>query len=213
MGCQKKIAEQIVRAGGDYVLSLKGNQGSLLDDVNTFFKSSLASPAAMVSVDGDHGRIETRSIQANDDIQWLKERHDWVGLKSIIAVSVDRERDRKVTEETRYFISSLTATDPKRLAQVVRGHWSIENNLHWTLDVAFNEDCNRSPKGHSAANFAVIRHIALYTGDKSFVDVYSIKICNNSAAQPWKPMSWLCREAFVRIEDLRANKFALTALG
>jgi len=161
MGCQKKIAEQIIRAGGDYVLSLKGNQGTLLDDVATFFESSLASPAMTASIDGEHGRIETRSVQACDDIKWLNERHEWIGLKSIIAVSVERECNRKVTEETRYFISSLGATDPKRLAQVVRAHWSIENNLHWSLDVAFDEDHNRTRKGHSAANLAVMRHIAL----------------------------------------------------
>jgi len=161
MGCQKKIAEQIKRQGGDYVFSLKGNQGNLHDDVKTFFTSSLSPAAASVSYDGDHGRIETRTIRATDDIAWLQKRHDWKSLQSIIAVTAKREMGDKVTEETRYFISSLDANDPKRLERVVRAHWSIENNLHWVLDIAFDEDSNRTRKGHSAENLAVIRHIAL----------------------------------------------------
>jgi predicted transposase YbfD/YdcC len=161
IGCQKKIAAQIKRQGGDYVLSLKGNQGSLHDDVKTFFTSSLAPAVAAVSYDGEHGRIETRSLRATDAIAWLQERHDWPGLQSIIAVTAKREIGDKVTEDTRYFISSLDAHDPKRLERVVRAHWSIENTLHWVLDIAFDEDSNRTRKGHSAANLAVIRHIAL----------------------------------------------------
>jgi len=161
MGCQKKIAEQIKRQGGDYVFSLKGNQGNLHDDVKTFFTSSLSPEVASVSYEGEHGRMETRSIRATADIAWLQERHDWKSLRSIIAVTAKRETDNKVTEETRYFISSLDADDPKRLERVVRAHWAIENNLHWVLDIAFDEDSNRTRKGHSAANLAVIRHIAL----------------------------------------------------
>lgn len=161
MGCQKKIAEQIVRQGGDYVFSLKGNQGNLHDDVKRFFTSSLSPAVAAVSYEGDHGRIETRTLRATADIAWLQERHDWNSLRSIIAVTAKREIGDKMTEETRYFISSLDADDPQRLERAVRAHWAIENNLHWVLDIAFDEDSNRTRKGHSAANLAVIRHIAL----------------------------------------------------
>lgn len=161
MGCQKKIAEQIKQQNGDYVFSLKGNQGTLHDDVKTYFTSSLSPAIASVSYDGEHGRIETRTIRATSDIAWLQERHNWNGLQSIIAITSKREIGDKMTEETRYFISSLGADDPKRLERVVRAHWSIENNLHWVLDVAFDEDSNRTRKGHSASNMAVIRHIAL----------------------------------------------------
>lgn len=161
MGCQKKIAEQIVRQGGDYVFSLKGNQGNLHDDVKSFFTSSLSPAVAAVSYEGDHGRIETRTLRATADIAWLQERHDWNSLRSIIAVTAKREIGDKMTEETRYFISSLDADDPQRLERAVRAHWAIENNLHWVLDIAFDEDSNRTRKGHSAANLAVIRHIAL----------------------------------------------------
>jgi len=161
MGCQKKIAKQIKRQGGDYVFSLKGNQGNLHDDVKTFFTSSLSPAVASVCYDGGHGRIETRTIRATADIAWLRERHGWSSLQSIIAVTAKREIGDNVTEETRYFISSLDADDPARLERVVRAHWAIENNLHWVLDIAFDEDGNRARKGHSAANLAVIRHIAL----------------------------------------------------
>jgi predicted transposase YbfD/YdcC len=105
--------------------------------------------------------FDSRTIRATADIAWLRERHDWNSLQSIIAVAAKREIGDKVTEETRYFISSLDANDPKRLERVVRAYWAIENNLHWVLDIAFDEDSNRARKGHSAANFAVIRHIAL----------------------------------------------------
>lgn len=159
MGCQKKIAAQIKRQGGDYVFSLKGNQGSLHEDVQTFFTSSLSPDVASVSYDGGHGRIETRSLRATANIAWLQERHHWAGLQSIIAVTAKREIGTKVTEETRYFISSLDAHDPKRLERVVRAHWAIENNLHWVLDIAFDEDNNRTRKGHSDANLAVIRNL------------------------------------------------------
>lgn len=161
MGCQKKIAEQIVQQKGDYVLSLKRNQGSLQDDVKTYFDSPLLPEVAVQTIDGGHGRIETRTLRVSDKIDWLKKEHDWTGLNSILAVTAKREVGENVTEETRYFISSLTADDPGKLERAVRAHWSIENNLHWVLEVAFDEDSNRTRKGNSAANLAVTRHIAL----------------------------------------------------
>ena len=161
MGCQKKIARQIIQQDADYVLSLKGNQGSLHEDVATYFASSLSPEAAKVTVDGGHGRIETRTVRAIDEIAWLKERHSWPGLQSIIEVTATRESENKISKETRYFISSLSASNPIKLEHAVRAHWAIENNLHWVLDIAFDEDSNRTRKGHSAANLAIIRHIAL----------------------------------------------------
>jgi len=163
MGCQVKVAKDIISRNADYMLSLKGNQGTLHKDVALFFKSKeTAPPIGFESVDGDHGRIETRSVRASSDIEWLKERHPaWVGLRSIVAVTAVREYKGEKSEETRYFISSLDATDPKRLGQVVRSHWGIENKLHWVLDYAFDEDSQRARMGNSAANMAIIRHIAL----------------------------------------------------
>lgn len=161
MGCQKKIAQQIIEKEADYVLSLKGNQGSLHDDVMTYFESSLSPEVANISFDGGHGRIETRSVRVAGEIDWLKENHSWGGLKSILAVTATRETKTKITEETRYFISSLAADNPSQLEHAVRAHWAVENNLHWVLDMAFDEDHNRTRQGYSASNLAVIRHIAL----------------------------------------------------
>lgn len=161
MGCQKKIAEQIIQQKGDYVLSLKGNHGLLHGDVTTYFESSLSPEVVLQTIDGGHGRIETRSLHVSDKIDWLENEHTWAGLKSILAVTAKREVGEKTTEETRYFISSLGADDPNKLERAVRAHWSIENNLHWVLDVAFDEDSNRTRKGYSAANLAVTRYIAL----------------------------------------------------
>jgi predicted transposase YbfD/YdcC len=161
MGCQKKIAEQIVQQDGDYVLSLKGNHGTLHENVAAYFTSALSPEVTAQTIDGGHGRIETRSVRVTDEIEWLKNDHSWVGLKSIVAVTAKRELGEKVTEETRYFISSLSVVNPKKLEYAVRAHWTIENNLHWVLDLAFDEDSNRTRTGYSAANLAVIRHIAL----------------------------------------------------
>lgn len=163
MGCQTKIAEKIIDSKADYVLSLKGNQSDLHDDVRCLFESEQTSPpVGFTSIDGDHGRIEQRTVRASSDIEWLKERHPhWKGLNSIVAVTAQRECKDRTTEETRYFISSLDATDPARTGNIIRSHWAVENNLHWVLDCAFDEDSNRTRTGNSAANMAVIRHIAL----------------------------------------------------
>ena len=112
-----------------------------------------------MNVGGGRGRIETRAIRATSEIAWLKDRHNWVGLQSIIAVTATRELENKVTEKTRYLISSLSANNPAKQGYAVRAHWVIENS--WVLDIAFDEDSNRIRKGHSAANLAIIRHIAL----------------------------------------------------
>ena len=161
MGCQKKIAQQIIDKEADYVLSLKENQGSLHDDVATYFESALSPKAVVITFDGGHGRIETRSVRATNEIDWLKENHSWNGLKSIIAATAKRETKTKVTKETRYFISNLNADTPKQLEHAIRAHWAVENNLHWVLDMAFDEDSNRTRQGYSASNLTIIRHIAL----------------------------------------------------
>lgn len=115
MGCQKKIAQLIVEKKADYVLSLKGNQGNLHNDVSTYFKSSLSPEAAVITFDAGHGRIETRSVCVTDRIEWLKESHSWSGLNSIIAVTAKRETRDKVTEEPRYFISSPQCGQPQTI--------------------------------------------------------------------------------------------------
>lgn len=164
MGCQKDIARQIVAQGGDYVLALKGNQGSLQEDVQLYLEQQLNQATTMLlyheTVDKDHGRIEVRRYWQTDQIGWLVQKRDWQGLQSIGVVEAERHVNGKVTRERRFYISSR-AVDVVGFAQAVRQHWGIENSVHWCLDMAFDEDQCRIRIGHAAENLAVIRHIAL----------------------------------------------------
>lgn len=157
------MVDQVIEQNADYMLSLKGNQGNFHKDVKLFFETESTCPEmGHESYDAGHGRIETRTVRASSDIDRLKEQHPkWTALKSIIAVTAKRECNDKITEETRYLISSLDATAPKYLGQVVRANWGIENNLHWILDYAFDEDSQRTRMGNSVANMAIFRHISL----------------------------------------------------
>jgi predicted transposase YbfD/YdcC len=164
MGTQKAIAAKIIEKEADYVLAVKENQGSLHADVAAFFADPVLAEtcAAQQSIDAGHGRIEQRTARAAD-ASWLAERHPhWAGLRSFAEVA-RLHTDKKtgaVSKETRFYISSLPP-DPAQLLAAVRQHWSIENNLHWTLDVAFREDHCRTRKDHSAENLAIMRHAAL----------------------------------------------------
>lgn len=164
MGCQKTIAAQIHDQDGDYVLALKGNHERLHDDVKTYLNHEISQSAKGLShqeyVHGDHGRIETRRCWATDSIDWLEDKSLWKGLRSICAIECERIVGDKVSCERRFFISSLPA-DAAILANSVRQHWAIENNLHWVLDVVFREDDCRVRQGYAAQNMAVLRHMAL----------------------------------------------------
>ena len=165
MGCQKEIAKQIVNKNADYVLALKGNQGALREDVELFaaeqkangFKDTAVSQHE--TVDGDHGRIETRKYTVLHNISWLQERHDWVGLNAIIMVESTRETGNKIETETRFYITSLTDT-AERIAVAVRGHWAVENSLHWVMDMVFRDDDCRVREGNAATNFVTLKHMA-----------------------------------------------------
>ena len=164
MGTQKEIARRIVDKGADYVLALKGNQTSLHEDAALFFADPVCAADCAVSAETDagHGRIEQRSCRAAE-AKWLVERHpDWIGLRSIAAVTARRidKKSGATSTETRLFISSLPP-DPALLLTACRSHWSIENNLHWRLDVTFREDERRIRKDYAAINLAVMRHAAL----------------------------------------------------
>jgi len=161
LNCQRAIAEQIVEQKGDYALALKGNQGTLHDDVvllleDPELKASHTGPL----VEADHGRIETRTATVSTEIGWLQKQHRWPGLEAIGKVVRVRETAEKTTTETAYYLLS-TALTPERFNQVVRQHWSIENSLHWRLDVVMNEDQDRTRMGHGPHNLAVLRHMAL----------------------------------------------------
>jgi predicted transposase YbfD/YdcC len=166
MGCQKEIAAKIVEKGGDYVLALKGNQGSLRDDVEEFFteqKERRFADAAMSrheTLEKSHGRIETRTYSAIDATGWLTKRHGFASLKSIVMVESIREIVGGKTErETRYYISSLAA-DAARQGDAIRSHWAVESH-HWLMDMVFRDDECRIRRDNAPANFATIKHIAV----------------------------------------------------
>jgi len=161
LNCQRDIAKQIVDQGGDYALALKGNQGTLHDDVSRY----LNDPESKVStskpvVDADHGRIETRTATISTDIDWLQEHHQWPGLVAIGKVHRIRETSAKTTTETAYYLLS-TALSVERFNEVVRSHWGVENGLHWRLDVVMNEDQDRTRLDNGPHNLAVLRHMAM----------------------------------------------------
>ena len=166
MGCQRDIAAKIMAKKADYVLALKGNQGTLREDIELFAteQKALGFTDTTVSrhetVDGDHGRIETRTYTAFHDVAWLQERHKWPGLRGFIMVESTREMGDKVERETRFYITSLLWL-AAQLAPVVRGHWAIENSLHWILDTIFRDDECRVSINHAPANFTTIKHMAL----------------------------------------------------
>lgn len=166
MGTQRNIADEIVHAQGDYVLALKDNQPTLAEDVREYFQGVEQQQKASETIDyhrgveTDHGRVETRECWSTEDIEWLSDKQQWRGLKSITMSRTKRSIADTESEETRYFISSLPA-DAGALAEAIRAHWAIENSLHWVLDVGFREDECRKRKDNCAENFAVLRHITL----------------------------------------------------
>jgi predicted transposase YbfD/YdcC len=161
LNCQRAIAQQTVDQQGDYVMALKANQGSLHDDVRRFLDDPASqTTSAKPVVDGDHGRIETRTATVSTDIVWLQQQHDWPGLTAIGKMQRVRETAGKTTNETTYYLLS-TAMTPERFGAITRLHWGIENRLHWRLAVSMNEDQARNRLGHGPENLAVLRHMAL----------------------------------------------------
>lgn len=169
MGCQKKIAKQIVTQGGNYIFNLKGNQTKLHEDVKLFLESYVDKQQCQKTlvnkievVDAEHGRIETRRYWITEDIKWLEQYDSWTGLQSVGMVEYESvvKITGECTTERRFFINSISA-DVKRFSEAVRCHWGIENGLHWSLDVSFDEDNSRVRKDNAPENLAVIRHIAL----------------------------------------------------
>ena len=165
MGCQREIAAKIIGREADYVLALKGNQGTLRNDVEEYFIEQKASkyadckPSRHETLEKSHGRIETRTVTAVGDIEWLRERHPWTGLASIVMVESYREVGTKSERESRFYISSLPAS-AERIGTAIRGHWGIENGLHWVMDMVFRDDECRIRKDNAPANFATIKHMA-----------------------------------------------------
>jgi predicted transposase YbfD/YdcC len=166
MGCQKDIARRIKKQGGDYILALKGNQELLAEDVGHFFDACV-SPGLdpdewsthEVSNTG-HGRQELRRCYATQNLSDIRRQHAWPGLKSLVVIDRERTLNGQTSSERQLYISSL-AWKARTFLPAVRGHWEIENSLHWVLDMVFREDECRVRIGNAASNLAVIRHLAL----------------------------------------------------
>jgi len=177
MGCQKKIAKEIIEADADYVLALKGNQETVHEEVKSFLDATLleqqsprlegaklskaaATLASLETVEKDHGRLEIRRYYQSDQMDWFADRFKWEGLKSVGMVESVREVDGKTTVERRYYLASLPL-GIETLARAVRGHWGVENKVHWIMDVCFREDQSRARAGYAAENLATLRRLAL----------------------------------------------------
>lgn len=170
MGCQKEIAGKVLERKADYILQVKGNQKSLLEQIEKVFRKT--SPASVdVWDDLGHGRIEQRACGVITDLAFLDDCQDWPGLKSIVRIKSKRTIKRTGKKETsvRYYISSKTSK-AEVFNRDIRQHWGIENNLHWSLDVNFKEDSSKKRKGHSAANFGLFTKIAL-----TLLEKYEVK--------------------------------------
>ena len=160
MGCQKKIVDQIIAQGGDYVIGLKGNQGNLLKEAEKLFCEINDNDFDYYETEEKgHGRIETRSYWITDAIDFLPQKGEWKKINTIGMVESVRKENGKVSYEYRFYIGSIEK-NAECFASAVRKHWGIENQLHWSLDMVFREDESRMRKGNSAENFAVVRHIA-----------------------------------------------------
>ena len=185
MGTQSAIAEAIRAKDANYILALKGNQSGLRDDVELFFHDKALSAKCLThkTVDLGHGRIEERSIRVTDARDWLCPSHPkWKDLRSIIAIASARTQKKTghKTTETRYYITDLPP-EPKPILKAIRGHWGIENTLHWSLDVTFGEDKSRLRKDNAATNMAVIRKAA-FNALKRDVTNISLKLKRIKAA-------------------------------
>ena len=178
-GCQRKIVRKILKRGAGYVISLKGNQSTMHDEIRAFMQDPAfkAKFKKAKTVDNGHGRVETRTCWQTDDIDWFEDRDKWAGLRSVCMVEsvVYDKSTRKTTSETRFFISSLPV-DPKRALEAIRAHWGVEA-MHWILDMDFDEDRSRARREDLAENLAMLRHVVMNVLrlDKSVFGGISVK--------------------------------------
>ncbi len=166
MGCQKDIAAKIRSKEADYVLAVKGNHSTLYEDIQDYFAWAQREPEKLASyrwvgeIEKDHGRIERREVTTITNVEWLRRVGEWKDLTTIIRYRSTRYTDDGKTSTDRYYISSFETT-PEQFGYLIRNHWSIENRLHWTLDVTFREDASKVCKDRSPLNLSVLRKIAL----------------------------------------------------
>jgi predicted transposase YbfD/YdcC len=165
-GCQRDIAKKIIERKGDYTLALKGNQGTLRAEAENFFAQAEDAGftedthcALVTTLDKGHGRIEERKICVVNNLDWLESRAEWSGISSMVQITSTRIYQGKKSTEKRYYISSKEWS-PEKAGAAIRSHWSIENHLHWSMDVIFSEDASQANTGHAAENLAMFRRMA-----------------------------------------------------
>jgi predicted transposase YbfD/YdcC len=159
MSCQKDIVQQICTKEADYIIAIKDNQKSLKEAIEFEFKTQ-SKILIHETLAKDHGRIETRICQVISNLTEIENKEPWTNLKSVIKITSIREINAVITKEERFYISSLNRT-AEYFNKAIRNHWAVENNLHWVLDVQFNEDESRKRKDNAAENFAIVRRFAL----------------------------------------------------
>ena len=159
IGTQTDIAERIIKNNADYILSVKGNQKELLEQIRGRFHNQNLDSTTQ-TIEKGHGRIESRRCDVITDLTFVDNSVFWSNLKSIIRIIATRDNGNKTTNEVRYYISSLIDT-AANFNKHIRAHWGVENNLHWSLDMIFNEDRQRKRTKNAANNFSFIRKIAL----------------------------------------------------
>lgn len=179
MGTQREIARTIIKKEADYVLTVKENQASLYEDIALYFATEKADCDYAKTVEKSHGRYETRECFASTDIDWLVQRPEWEGLAGIGMIRATRQPVGSETVETsiHYVIYSRKEMTASELLKAKRAHWSVENSLHWVLDMDFREDESRMRLGHCAENMNIMRHLALnlIKSEKSFKGSLNMK--------------------------------------
>lgn len=166
VGCQKKVVQTIREEGGDYLIALKANQGTLHAEAENFFRQAMQVEPSESGCDyamteeKSRGRMEKREAWMTQDLTWLPQKKDWLDLKSLVCVRSSRTIEGKTSTEIRVFISSLEE-DASRGLQTVRAHWSIENKLHWQLDVSYGEDDAKTRKDNGPENLSIIRRCTM----------------------------------------------------
>ena len=189
-GCQREVVRRIVAKFADYLISLKGNQETLHDEIRELFETHFTDRdtrfKTFEATDKGHGRVTRRTCCQTDYLEWLpeKDRSKWAGLRSVCRIETEtmEQKSGKVTKDCRYFISSL-AVDPERALRMAVSHWDIENPLHWTLDMVFDEDHSRARSRYAAENLAVMRHIV-------FDMIRRDKVTSGGIKRKKKEMTW-----------------------
>lgn len=196
IGCQRSIAQRIVNSGNHYLLALKANQKSLLEDVTPYFDDlEKFEGSVWQEYDKGHGRIEKRTAYVLGDVRWLQKEHNWPGLRSVALVVSERTVKNKKTIETRYYLSSHDA-EAELICRLARQHWGIENKLHWRLDVVYNEDkaCIRNERG--AENVALLRKWALNCLSPHKTASISMRSMQRRSSMSWKYLTGLLQKIF-----------------